>query len=166
MSTTKQPFMRATFTGKRSDNARGSESSHSLISEWQIIDKKTERTVITCRTYTKGRGNTVYASLWVHRITDKNKPADWEYGETSGRGQAGGYGYHKASAAVAEAIRSAGIELWGSAYGHPVNGDSPAVTRALLKKHAHIGGCGDSSIECALSAIAYAAGFNNVIFVR
>lgn len=165
MATTKQAYMRATF-GKRFSNARSSESSHSLISEWQIIDKKTERTVITCRTYTKGRGNTVYASLWVHRIADKNKPIDWQYGETSGRGQAGGWGYHKASAAVEEAIRSAGIELWGSPYARPVNGDSPAVTRAMLKKHAYIGGCGDSSIESALSAIAYAAGFNNVIFTR
>lgn len=165
MATTKQAYMRATF-GKRSNNARGSESSHSLISEWQIIDKKTERTILTCRTYTKGRGDTVYASLWVHRISEKNKPASWEYGETSGRGQAGGWGYHKASAAVAEAISSAGIELWGSPYARPVNGDSPAVTRAMLKKHAHIGCCGDSSIESALSAIAYAAGFNNVIFTR
>lgn len=166
MATTKQPYMRATFTGERGDNARSSESSHSLISEWKIIDKKTERTILTCRTYTKGRGNTVYASLWVHRIADKNKPANWEYGETSGRGQAGGYGYHKASAAVQSAIDSAGIALWGSPYGHPVNGDSAAVTRAMLKKHADIGGCGDSSVECALSAIAYAAGFNNVIFTR
>lgn len=165
MTTTKQPFMRATF-GKQFSNARGSESNHSLISEYLIIDKKTERTILTCRTYTKGRGNTVYASLWVHRIADKNKPEGWEYGETSGRGSAGGWGYHKSSAAVAEAIRSAGIELWGSPYGHPVNRDSEAVTRAMLKSRAHIGGCGDSSVECALSAIAYAAGFNNVIFVR
>lgn len=166
MSTTKQPYMKATFTGKRADNARSSESTHCALSEWKIIDKKTERTVLTCRTYTKGRGNTVYASLWVHRIADKNKPDSWEYGETSGRGQAGGYGYHKASAAVAEAIKSAGIELFGSPYGHPVNGDTPAVTRAMLKKHARIDGCGTESIECALSAIAYAAGFNSVIFTR
>jgi hypothetical protein len=163
---THQRFMRATFTGKRADNARGSEASHNLLTEWQIIDKKTERSVITCRTYTKGRGDTVHASLWVHRISDKAKPASWEHGETSGRGSAGGYGYHKASAAVCSAISSAGITLWGSPYARPVNGDSEAATRKLLKHRAHIGGCGDSSIESALCAIAYAAGFNNAILVR
>ena len=163
---TRQPYMRAVFSGPRADNARGSESSHSLISEYLIIDKRTERTIVTCRTYTKGRGNTVYASLWVHRIVDANKPASWDYGETSGRGSAGGYGYHRVSAAVSEAISNAGIELYGSPYGHPINGDTPAKTHAMLRQRAHIGGCGDGSVGCALLAIAYAAGFNNVIFVR
>lgn len=165
MAKTKQTYMKAVFT-KRNDGARGSESTHVLIREYQLIDKKTERTVITCRTYSKGRGETVHCAFWLHRMTEKAKPAEWEWGETSGRGQAGGYGYHKSSAAVADAIRNAGIDLYGSPYGHPVNGDTPAQTKKLLKTHAHIGGCGNGSIETALSAIAYAAGFTDCIFVR
>ena len=164
---TRQKYMRAVFTN-RADNAINMASDKELISDYRIIDKKTERTIVTCAVY-RGKSRSasaVHASLWVHGITDANKPESWEYGETSGRGSAGGYGYHKASAAVASAISSAGIELYGSPYGHPVNGDSPAKTRAMLKSLAHIGGCGSSSIECALLAIAYAAGFNNCIFVR
>jgi hypothetical protein len=45
--------------------------------------------------------STVYAAFWI-------------YGPNislSGKGSAGGYGYHKASAAIEEAIKSAGITL-------------------------------------------------------
>ena len=158
---TKQEYMRASFTLER-ENAINYGDKKPLLSRHVLIDKKTEREIVDCRTY--GAGSTVYCSIWVQGIKDNKKPADWVYGRTSGRGSAGGYGYHKESAAVAKAIRSAGIILTGSPYGTPVNSDTPAQTRALLKKPAHIGECGEGSIRCALMAIAYAAGYTDVIY--
>jgi hypothetical protein len=81
-----------------------------LVSTWNVIGKiKGElKTVVTARCY-MGRSrsaSTVYASVWIH--------GDDIY--TSGHGSAGGYGYHKESAAIDDAITSAGIELYGSAY--------------------------------------------------
>jgi hypothetical protein len=164
---TKQTYMVALF-GKECSNAENMGDSKELTSHYKLIDKKTERTVVDCRVYMgKSRNaSTVYAAIWVSGVKTENRPDGWVYGETSGKGQAGGYGYHKSSAAVAGAIRSAGITLMGSPYGHPVNGDTPAQTRKLLKQPAHIGGCGSGSVECALLAIAYAAGYTDCIVSR
>ena len=161
---TKQEFMRAVFT-TRAQNAVNRSGQKALVRSFDIIDKKTERVIVDCRVYmSKGRNaSTVYASVWVNSIKDSKHPSDGEYGFTSGSGSASGYGYHKESAAVADAIRSAGIELYGSPYGRPSNSDTPEQTRALLKKPARIGGCGDGSVRCALLAIAYAAGYNDCI---
>ena len=108
------------------------------------------RRVVEARYY-MGRSrtaSTVYCTLWVH-------------GEQycSGTGKAGGYGYHKESAALASAIRSAGIQLYGSNYAdwHDVKPD--------FKKLAHIGGCGTSSAETALKAIARAAGAKGQLLI-
>lgn len=158
---TKQEYMRATFT-KECENAINYSGKKPLISQHILIDKKTEREIVDCRTY--GAGSTVYCSIWIQNVKENKKPTDWVYSSTSGRGRAGGYGYHKESAAVADAIRSAGITLIGSPYGRPSNYDTPAQTRAMLKKPAHIGGCGDESIRCALLSIAYAAGYTDVIY--
>lgn len=165
MSKMKQTYMKAVF-GKRADNAVNMGSDKEIISQVRIIDKKTERTIVDFRAYMgKSRNtSTVYGSLWVHQV--KDKPEDWEYGETSGKGSAGGYGYHKVSTVAASAIESAGITLYGSPYGHPVNNDTPAQTRAMLKQRADIWGRGDGAVTCALCAIAYAAGFNDCIVVR
>lgn len=163
MSKTKQTYMRAVI-GPRNDGARNDNGKRVLTGCYKLVDKKTERTVVDCRLYMdkSASASAVHCSLWV---TTKTEFADG-YNTTSGRGVAGGYGYHKSSAAVDSAIRNAGIELYGSHYGHPVNGDSPAKTRALLKQHASIAGCGTGSLECALFAIAYAAGWNDCIMVR
>lgn len=72
----------------------------------------------------------VYCALWVHG--DRY---------TSGRGKASGYGYHKQSAALQDALTSAGISLW----------KDPST-------YAYIHGCGFSAMEDALRAIAIAAG--------
>ena len=91
--------------------------------------------VVTVRCY-KGRSasaSTVYASIWIN--------TSGIY--TSGKGKAGGYGYHKESAAIAEAIESAGITL-----------------------DADISGVGDGAIHEALGAIAEALGFSNVLIVE
>lgn len=68
--------------------------------------KGTLREVVTVRCY-KGRSSsaTVYASIWARGSL-----------QCSGHGSAGGYGYHKESAAIAYAITSAGIGLFGSPY--------------------------------------------------
>ena len=162
---TKQHYMKAVF-GPRHDCAMNNNGERELSNYYKLIDKKTEKTIVDCRLYI-GRSSSataVHCSLWVQSV----KGQDWAdgYTSTSGKGTAGGYGYHKASAAVASAISSAGIELWGSPYGHPVNQDTPAQTRKLLKSRAHIGGCGQGSIEVALSAIAYAAGYPDCILAR
>ena len=158
---TKQEYMRATLTKER-ENAFNYGGKKPMLSRHVLIDKKTEREIVDCRTY--GSGSTVYCSIWIASVKQEKRPVDWIYGSTSGKGSAGGYGYHKSSAAVADAIKSAGILLTGSPYGLPSNSDTPAQTRALLKKPAHIGGCGDESIRCALLAIAYAAGYTDVIY--
>ena len=158
---TKQEYMRATFT-KEVHNAINYGDKKPRLSRHVLIDKKTEREIVDCRTY--GAGATVYCSIWIDSVKQEKRPADWVYGSTSGKGSAGGYGYHKESAAVDDAIRSAGVLLTGSPYGHPSNSDTPAQTRAMLKKPAHIGGCGAESIRCALLAIAYAAGYTDVIY--
>ena len=108
-----------------------------LISTWNVIVNSDDglKNIITVRCY-MGRStnaSTVYASIWVHS-TDH---------QTSGTSNAGGYGYHKASAAIAAAIESAGVTL-----------------------NENIAGAGDSAIEQALEAIAQALGFDDCLIVR
>ncbi len=69
-----------------------------------------------------------YCCLWVHSKKSKYY--------LSGGGKAGGYGYHKPSQALEEAIHDATIELSES-----------------------IGGYGDDAMERALTAIARACGY-------
>ena len=128
--------MKATFNGIKR-NAINYGGKKELISSWDVIVNTDDslKNIITVRCY-MGRSasaSTVYASIWVHS-TDH---------QTSGTGRAGGGGYHKASAAIAEAIRSAGIEL-----------------------DENIAGRGDSAIEDALRAIASALGFDDCLIVR
>ena len=82
-------------------NGRNYGDTKEKTSQWLVIDKKTERTIIDCRVYMCRSANSsqVYASVWIH--------GDNYY--IAGSGVAGGYGYHKASAAIASALSSAGI---------------------------------------------------------
>lgn len=77
------------------------------------------RNAVTLRIYATDR--MAYSCVWI-----SNDP-----NYASGSGSAGGYGYHRSSAAVADALTSAGIELEHS-----------------------ISGVGSSAIEEALTAIA------------
>ena len=100
--------------------------------------------------------STFYAAIWVTGSDADNRP--W----LSGSGRAGGWGYHKSSAALDSAIYSAGIELFGSAYsGHR---DTPLD----WSKKVHIDGVGDEAIERAIVAIGQAAGYelSELIFVH
>ncbi len=157
---TKQPYLQAVMPLVSVSNARNYGGEKEQVRTVKLIDKKTERVIVDARWHMSKRSSalTVYCSLWC-----TGRGAYEAAHSTSGKGTAGGYGYHKASTALASAITSAGITLYGSPYGHPVNGETDKATKALLKSVAHIGGCGDGSIECALLAIAYAMGYRDVI---
>lgn len=157
---TKQSYMKAVMPPASVSNARNYGGEKELIRGIKLIDKKTERVIVDARWYMGKSANalTVYCSMWC-----MGRGVYEAAHSTSGKGTASGYGYHKASAALASAITSAGITLYGSPYGHPANGDTPAQTKSMLKRAAHIGGCGDGSIDCALLSIAYAMGYRDVI---
>lgn len=123
--------------GNENSNAINYGDKKGLVNSWNVIVNSDDglKNIITVRCY-MGRStnaSTVYASIWVHS-TDH---------QTSGTGKAGGYGYHKESAAIAEAIESAGITL-----------------------DTGISGVGDCAIREALKAIARALGFSNVLIVE
>lgn len=95
--------MEATFKGSQS-NARqlDKEVTHTLGLVARIDGKLSK--VFDARFYVSRTGDgagPVYCALWVHG------PDTY----TSGRGVARGYGYHKSSAALADAIESAGFTL-------------------------------------------------------
>jgi hypothetical protein len=92
----------------------------------------------------------VYCNIWAHGID----PKTGEHVSISGRGSAGGGGYHKESAALNDALRSAGVELYGSAYDRP-----DKTERANRTKRAYIGGCGSQAMESARRALARACGY-------
>lgn len=154
-------------------NAKNYGGEKETISKYVILARTTHckelREIVDCRVY-MGRSrnsSTVYASLWVNTFD----------AHTSGTGSAGGYGYHKESAAIQDAITSAGIELYGSAYGEPQRWNydekreyTPQELLSIKRKHdkqrCHIGGVGDAAIQTALEAIAKAAGAKGkLIFV-
>lgn len=158
---TKQTNISRVIFATQQDNARNHGGDKETTSTYIIVDKKTEREVVRVRVYMgrSSKSSTVYASIWVD-LSDKKKPMGWEWGHTSGTGSAGGYGYHKKSAAIASAIESAGIEL----YGRPYQGEKPEGNDR--KNRVHFGGCGSSSIDAALLAIAYAAGYSDCLYIR
>lgn len=99
------------------------------------------------------QASVVYACVWI------------KGGDTyrSGRGNAGGYGYCKRSAAIAQALTAAGIELYGTNSINRWDYDNnrkytPAelrkAGRAYAKRRFHFGGAGESAIRDALMAVA------------
>lgn len=82
---------------------------HEVVTAYFLMGRSSSASVVTC-------------SLWVHG------KQNGQYFETSGQGKAGGYGYHKDSAALADAIDSAGIKLDRSISGV----GSEAMREALL----------------------------------
>lgn len=72
----------------------------SFFQQWSLIDLNKGNDVVNVRFY--GAAQTVYCVTWFHL---------WPYGfegTCRGCGKAGGYGYHKASAAMQEALTDAG----------------------------------------------------------
>ena len=146
MAQTKREFIKATFIAE-SSNALNMAGEKEQVNRIVLIDKKTEREVLDTGFYmARGRNaQTVYCSIWVHTKDGK---------EHSGHGKAGGGGYHKESAALADAIASAGISLWGDQYNR---------TKTPKDTKAHISGCGERAMHDACNAIAYAAGYRDCI---
>lgn len=140
--------MKAKIT-KHASNARNYYGEKELVGHYSVVANSPNGPIeiVTARAW-MGRSrnaSTVYASIWV-----KSKSGDW----TSGTGKAGGYGYHKESAAFQEAIDSAGIELFGDVYG-----------REKTNKHADISGVGTSAMHDAFLAIARAAGYRGKLSI-
>ena len=120
--------------GNQVSNAVNYGDKKELIKTFNLITDELKE-IITVRCY-MGRStgaSAVYAAIWVNCGSIY----------TSGKGKAGGYGYHKVSAAIAAAIESAGITLDTDIYG-----------------------VGDGAICAALKAIARALGFSNVLIVE
>lgn len=107
----------------------------------RLIARVEERlsVVVDARFYAARRSDgmsPLYCSVWI-------RGKDFQ---TAGSGQAGGCGYHKMSAALAYALRDAGVQLYGDAYGRDVPDDRPA----------DIAGVGDQAMEASLVAIGNA----------
>lgn len=100
--------------------------------EIAVLDRD-GKPVVIARIYQPG--TVAYCSLWINGAG--------RYGR--GQGKAGGYGYHKPSAALADAISDAGVTLTGDVYG-----------RAKTDKRCSISGVGDSAMTEACEAIARA----------
>jgi hypothetical protein len=116
------------------ETERNTRRDNGFIAEHAAIDPATGRSVVIVRIYQPG--TVAYCSLWIHARTGCGR----------GQGQAGGGGYHKASAAMAAAVEDAGIVLRGDVY-----------WRKSTKDVARIGGVGESAMLEALQAIARAA---------
>ena len=107
------------------ETTKNARRNNGFDREIAVLDPATGRAIVTARIYYPG--TVAYCSLWV----------------SGGRGQgsAGGYGYHKPSAALADAIQDAGIVLDRSISGV---GDSAmteaceAIARALTGKRRFI----------------------------
>ena len=128
--------MKATIK-ELADNGKNYGCKKELIKTYNVVSNTSKglKEIITVRCYMGRSANAsvVYASLWI--------TAPDYYG--SGTGKAGGYGYHKSSAAIGDAIKSAGVEL-----------------------SKDISGVGEGAIHEALKAIAEALGFSNVLIVE
>ena len=127
---------------KKAENAKRPDNKE-LVSAYSLVVRLPSgemREVITVKCY-MGRSASalvIHAVMWV-------KCADGHW--TSGSGSAGGYGYHKESAAIADAIKSAGIEL-------------KDMDRTDRKDHwFDFGGTGTSYYPQVFEAIARAAGY-------
>jgi hypothetical protein len=131
---------------KKVENARRPDNKE-LVSAYSLVVRLPSgemREVVTVKCY-MGRSasaSVVHAVLWV-RCTD----GEW----TSGSGSAGGYGYHKESAAIADAVKSAGIELKDL--------DRTDDAKHLPRHYFDFGGTGESYYPQVFEAIARAAGY-------
>lgn len=140
--------IRAVFSDKPAENA--SQPSTPMVSAWSLIVKHKGdlREAVTVRTYYNSKGSgmqPVRACIWI-------RPASPDANYRSGRGSAGGCGYHKESQAIADAVANAGVTLYGDPY-------SCEQKPADAKRAFHFGGTGSSAYREIFEAIARAAGY-------
>jgi len=109
-----------------------------LNSVMVAVTNKYPTGAVIAKFYMSPRGSAVHCALWVG-------------GERRGWGTAGGWGYHKHSAALSEAMGRAGVELYGNPYGEG-RGDETFPKG----KPVHIDGRGHGSMVDAMQAMARA----------
>lgn len=124
-----------TKTGSNACNFQGDKD---LLASYTVVAKTKKGfsepiTARVWRSYNADGAAPLYAAVWISS----------EDFQLSGAGKAIGYGYHKASTAIADALQTAGVIL-----------------------DEDISGRGDSAIRNALTATAKVLGFNNVHIVE
>lgn len=145
--------MQAKLPERVTSNARNLDQYKERVNTLKVIGTRngTLQCIAEARFYMARRSDgasPVYCSLWVHGDVG-----------TSGHGKASGYGYHKESAALSEAIDSAGITLTGDQYDRDHSPEREA-------QPARIDGCGDSAMRDAMRAIAIAAGAEGSVLIE
>lgn len=110
----------------RSGTISRKRESFALVSYFVAVDLATGKEPVTLRIYRPHKGSTALACVWI------NGGDVYGYGS----GSAGGYGYHKSSAAAESAFRDAGVEF-----------------------DVGIAGAGDSAIRSAIMAICASLGY-------
>lgn len=136
--------MKATLPAESVENGFNYSPDKEMIDTFNVVvyHRGVIINPVTLRLY-MGRSrnaSTVYASLWCNEVDARDPDTYHAY---SGRGNAGGGGYCKRSAAAGGAIRSAGIAL-----SEPINGR------------------GEGAICDALESIARAMGYRKLTIIR
>lgn len=146
--------LKAKFTKTETNNARYEYDKKERIDSFTAVVTKggeiSTPVSVKCYMGRSSSASVVYCNIWIHGSKAGGKSVS-----LSGSGSAGGWGYHKVSAAVDEALRSAGVQLYGSLYSRNEKPD--------MKKTASISGVGDSAIEAALVAICRALGYRGKV---
>jgi hypothetical protein len=126
----------ATLPDEDVENAKNLSPDKETIERWRVAAVRNDGidTPVDARFYMgrAGSASKVYCSVWL-RSHDGQR-------FLSGHGTAGGGGYHKISAALGDALESAGIKL-----------------------ASRIDGCGESAMIHALDAVAVALGYGDCI---
>lgn len=110
------------FTPQENINAKAHRKEGNLDRQWSLIDLRDGSTLVTVRTYWPAQ--TCFACVWTSS----------RIGYGSGSSKAGGGGYCKQSAAIEDALRSAGFRFEEPFGGHGLG----AVDDALeaIARHA------------------------------
>lgn len=104
---------------------RSYRKESSFYKELALIDLDKGQSVVEVRFY--GAGTVAYCVVWVHGW-EHGFPAAGVTGSCRGVGKAGGYGYHKASAAMQEALQDAGFTL-----SEPIDGRGDSAMDSALE---------------------------------
>lgn len=162
--------MRAILPAVEISNASQPQNKET-INAWVALTSTKGGTeeLVTVRWYMSraSSASVVYCCIWVH-----GKPF-----RVSGRGSAGGHGYHKSSAALQDAITSAGIKLVGSlyqgtkaTYEQIERQEDGSYKRVLhkqdFKKECFIDGCSDTASADAIRAICEALGHKKIYICK
>lgn len=146
------PTLRATLSETARENAK--QPSTPLSSSWSLVVKHGGALIeaVTVRTYYNAKGSglqPVRACVWVRPAPG----AGIDY--RSGSGSASGCGYHKESAAIASALRSAGVALLGRPRGHRAE----PMREQDRARPFDFGGTGSSYYPEIFEAVARAVGY-------